>query len=446
MAEILPEDVHKILEKYMLVDGYDLVLDLRKSKGSWVYDAKRGCYFLDFFTFFASSPIGYNHPKLTETEFIRKLGEVAVNKPANSDLYTVEMAEFVDTFTRVAVPEYMKYLFFVSGGALAVENGLKVAMDWKVRKNFSKGLREEKGHQVIHFEEAFHGRSGYTLSLTNTFDPRKTKYFAKFDWPRIINPKITFPLNDENLRKVKELEETAIEQINNAIAERGDDICSLIIEPIQGEGGDNHFRAEFFKQLRKICDENELMFIVDEVQAGVGLTGKMWAYQHYGIKPDIIAFGKKTQVCGIMVGSLVDEVDNHVFKESSRINSTWGGNLIDMVRATKYFEIIEEERLVENAAKMGDYLQKRLHELGDNYPEIISNIRGKGLMCAFDLPDSKTRDMVKDTVYKNLMIVLPCGEKSIRFRPALNINRDEIDRGIEILDNSIKEVVSRKKN
>lgn len=446
MAEILPEDVHKILGKYMLVDGYDLVLDLRKSKGSWVYDAKRGCYFLDFFTFFASSPIGYNHPKLTEPEFIRKLGEVAVNKPANSDLYTVEMAEFVDTFTRVAVPEYMKYLFFVSGGALAVENGLKVAMDWKVRKNFSRGLRDEKGHQVIHFEEAFHGRSGYTLSLTNTFDPRKTKYFAKFDWPRIINPKITFPLNDENLRKVKELEETAIEQINNAIAERGDDICSLIIEPIQGEGGDNHFRAEFFKQLRKICDENELMFIVDEVQAGVGLTGKMWAYQHYGIKPDIIAFGKKTQVCGIMVGSLVDEVDNHVFKESSRINSTWGGNLIDMVRATKYFEIIEEERLVENAAKMGDYLQKRLHELGDNYPEIISNIRGKGLMCAFDLPDSKTRDMVKDTVYKNLMIVLPCGEKSIRFRPALNINQDEIDRGIEILDKSIKEVVSGQKN
>ena len=446
MAEILPEDVHKILGKYMLVDGYDLVLDPRKSKGSWVYDAERGCYFLDFFTFFASSPIGYNHPKLTEPEFIRKLGEVAVNKPANSDLYTVEMAEFVDTFTRVAVPEYMKYLFFVSGGALAVENGLKVAMDWKVRKNFSRGLRDEKGHQVIHFEEAFHGRSGYTLSLTNTFDPRKTKYFAKFDWPRIINPKITFPLNDENLRKVKELEETAIEQINNAIAERGDDICSLIIEPIQGEGGDNHFRAEFFKQLRKICDENELVFIVDEVQAGVGLTGKMWAYQHYGIKPDIIAFGKKTQVCGIMVGSLVDEVDNHVFKESSRINSTWGGNLIDMVRATKYFEIIEEERLVENAAKMGDYLQKRLHELGGNYPEIISNIRGKGLMCAFDLPDSKTRDMVKDTVYKNLMIVLPCGEKSIRFRPALNINQDEIDRGIEILDKSIKEVVSGQKN
>ena len=130
--------------------------------------------------------------------------------------------------------------------------------------------------------------------------------------------------------------------------ENPDDIAALIIEPIQGEGGDNHFRKEFFHTLRRLCDEYDMMFILDEVQTGVGLTGKMWAYQHFDFEPDILAFGKKTQVCGIMVSNRVDEVKDNVFKVSSRLNSTWGGNLVDMVRCQKYLEVIKEENLVKN--------------------------------------------------------------------------------------------------
>jgi len=434
---IKPTNVHKTLAKHILADGLDLVLDLKTSKGCQIYNSVNGKYLLDCFSFFATSPIGLNHPKLTTPEFIKKIGEVAVNKPTNSDIYTVEMAEFVDTFAKLAVPDYFKHLFFVSGGALAVENGLKTAFDWKVRKNIENGISEKLGTQVIHFKEAFHGRTGYTLSMTNTFNLDKTKYFSKFNWPRIINPKITFPLNEENLEKVKELENQAVSEIETAVSKNPNDIAALIIEPIQGEGGDNHFRKEFFLELRRLCDEHEIMFILDEVQTGVGLTGKMWAHEHFDFKPDILAFGKKTQVCGIMVSDRVDEIKDNVFNVSSRLNSTWGGNLVDMVRCQKYLEVIKEENLIKNAELQGKHLLEGLEKLVKKYPNKISNARGLGLMCAFDLTSPKKRDELKNKLYANGLIVIGCGATSIRFRPPLIISSEEIDKTLEIIDETL---------
>ena len=434
---INPKNVHKILSKYMMTDGFDLVLDLKKSYGCRVYDSRNDKFLLDCFSFFASAPLGCNHPKLTTQEFIKKIGEISVNKPTNSDLYTVEMAEFVDTFSKYAVPDYFKHLFFVSGGALAIENGLKTAFDWKIRKNIEDGKSKNSGKQVIHFKEAFHGRTGYTLSLTNTFNLDKIRYFTKFNWPRIINPKITFPLNSENIKNVENLEQQAIYEIKNAIRENPYDIAALIIEPIQGEGGDNHFRNDFFIQLRNICDEYGIMLILDEVQSGVGLTGKMWAYEHFDFKPDIVAFGKKTQVCGIMVNNRVDEIKDNVFNVSSRLNSTWGGNLTDMVRCQKYLEIIDEENLIDNARIQGKRLLEGIEHLGEKYSNIISNARGRGLMCAFDLKTSELRDELRNKIYSNDLVVLGCGEKTIRFRPPLIISEEEIDEALEILDSTL---------
>ncbi len=440
MEKITPQNVHAILGRHMLVDGFDLVFDLKKSQGSYIYDSRRRRRFLDFFTLFASSPVGYNHPKLTSPEFQEKLGYVGVNKVTNSDFYTAEMAEFVETFARVAIPEYLPHLFLISGGALAIENALKTAFDWKVRKNFAKGYKEEKGHQVIHFQEAFHGRTGYTLSLTNTFDYRKTMYFPKFAWPRVLNPKIKFPLNQENLREVERTEKESLNQIKEAIAKNRDDIAAIIIEPIQGEGGDNHFRGEFLRALKEIADEEKLFLILDEVQTGVGLTGKMWAYQHFDLEPDIICFGKKSQVCGLLCGPKVDQVEGNVFQESSRLNSTFGGNIVDMVRFQRYLEVIEEENLVENARVMGDYLLSQLQELQESFPQMVSNARGRGLMTAFDLPDAEMRDKLKEMIYQNGMVVLRCGKRTIWFRPPLNISAKEIDEGMRILKKSLAQV------
>lgn len=434
--KISAENVHDILRTRMLVDGFDLVLDLKNSHGLTLVDEKTGDEYLDFFSFFASNPLGMNHPKMNTNEFKEELAIAAMNKPSNSDIYTTEMAKFVDVFSRVAVPDFMKHLFFVEGGALAVENGLKVAFDWKVRKNFIKGYTEEKGKQVIHFKEAFHGRTGYTMSLTNT-DPVKIAFYPKFNWPRITNPKIKFPIND-NLKEITELENIAINEIYSAIKKNKDDIALIIIEPIQAEGGDNFFRKEFHEKLREIADENDILLMYDEVQTGIGMTGKMWAYEHY-VKPDIISFGKKVQVCGIMVNDRIDDISDNVFKKSSRINSTWGGNLTDMVRSRKYFEIIEEDNLVQNAELVGKYLLQNIYELQSEFPEFVSNARGLGLMCSFDMPDPEIRKTFLTELYKNKLIMLGCGKSSIRFRTPLIVSNEDIDKGFAI----IKEVLNK---
>ena len=427
----IPADkVHETIGKYMLADGFDIVLDIHKSQGTKIIDEKTGEIYFDLFTFFASNALGMNHPKLNNPEVIEELGRASVNKPSNSDIYTTQMAEFVDMFARVAKPDYMKHLFFISGGALAVENALKVAFDWKVQKNFEKGYKDEKGHKVIHFKEAFHGRSGYTLSLTNT-ELNKINYFPKFDWPRIVNPKITFPL-EQHLDEVIKLEEKAVSEIYEAIKNNRDDIAAIIIEPIQGEGGDNLFRKEFFLKLRHIADENEIFLIFDEVQTGFGLTGKFWASEYY-VKPDIICFGKKAQVCGIMVSERVDEIKNNCFKVSSRINSTWGSNFVDMVRAKHILRIIAEDNLVENARVQGEYLLSQLHKLESEFPQLIGGTRGLGLMCSFDFADTNIRNRFRELAYKEKLMILGCGNRSIRFRPALTISKNELDEGLNIV-------------
>ena len=424
------EDVHKIISSRMLADGMKLVLDLENSHALRIVDAKTGDEYLDMFSFFASSPLGMNHPKMNNDEFIYRIGKASLTKPSNSDVYTREMANFVKTFSEVAVTDHFKHLFFIDGGSLAVENGLKAAFDWKVRKNFEKGYKEEKGTKVIHFKEAFHGRSGYTMSLTNT-DPNKIMYFPKFDWPRITNPKITFPL-EENINEIKKLEEKAINEIYEAIKYNEDDIAVIIVEPIQAEGGDNYFRKEFFVKLREIADQNDILLMFDEVQTGIGLTGKMWAYEHY-VKPDIVAFGKKMQVCGIMVSDRIDEVKDNVFQKSSRINSTWGGNLVDMVRSQKFLEIINEENLVENAKNVGEYLLHNLQEIQIQFPELVSQARGLGLMCSFDLPTKDLRNKFLDELYNNKVLMLGCGPRSVRFRPPLNVTNENIDEAMSII-------------
>ncbi|MFC1729254.1 L-lysine 6-transaminase [candidate division KSB1 bacterium] len=439
MQNIPPSEVRKILGEHMLTDGYDIVLDLNKSQGAYLHDSQAGKKYLDFFTFFASNPIGMNHPKMLTAQFMDRIARTAVNKPSNSDVYTEELASCVKTFSRVAIPDYLPHLFFVSGGALAVENCMKAAFDWKVRKNFENGIKDEKGHQIIHFRNAFHGRSGYTLSVTNT-DPAKTDYFTKFNWPRIPEPYLTFPLTDQAIRDAEKREKESIDMIHKAIKDNPDDIAAILIEPIQGEGGDNFFRKEFFQALRTICDESEIMLIFDEVQTGMGLTGKMWCHQHYDVKPDLMAFGKKTQVCGILGSQRLDEVTDNVFHVSSRINSTFGGNLVDMVRLEKFLEIIEEENLVENARIKGEYLLAGLSNLEQQFNDKISNVRGLGLFCAFDMPSTDMRNTVVSNAWNNGMIVLGCGTKSIRCRPRLNVTEDEIDEAMKIFYLSLKDV------
>tara|TARA_B100002051_G_C16718149_1_gene630707 strand:+ start:218 stop:1537 length:1320 start_codon:yes stop_codon:yes gene_type:complete len=437
--KINAKNVREILSKNILADGFDPIMDLENSSGSWIVDGLSGNKYLDMFSMFASASVGYNHPKIISN--LDLLGKVSVSKPTLSDVYNIHYADFVNTFNEIAIPDYLKHTFFIEGGSLAVENALKVAFDWKIRKNIEKGKGKEKGRQIIHFKQAFHGRSGYTLSLTNTSDPRKTMYFPKFDWPRVENPYLSFPVTEDVIRDVEKRENKSIEQIYGAIKENPDDIAAIIIEPIQGEGGDNQFRDEFFIKLRQICDEEEILLIFDEVQTGIGITGKMWCHEHYSVRPDILSFGKKTQVCGVLAGNRIDEVEQNVFKESSRINSTFGGNLTDMVRFKIILEIIKEENLLKNSSDQGEYLQSHLNQLSLDFPGYVTNPRGIGLWAAFDLPSGTERDELWAQLMKNNLLILVSGDKSIRFRPHLNVKSEDIDKAIEIISSSIKEIL-----
>ncbi len=445
-VKINPTEVHAFLKKHLLVDGYDFVLDTKKSHGSHIVDAKTGKEILDFFSFFGSSPVGMNHPKMQTQEFRDGMIDAATNNPSNSDVYTTIMAEFVETFSRVGIPDYLPHLFLVSGGALAVENALKTAFDWKVRKQYPNGFSSEQEEakyvnsmKIIYFNEAFHGRSGYTMTMTNTHYKHKVAYFPKFDWIKAPNPSVKFPLNEVNLADVKKREDSAIAYIEDQLAKNKNQVAALIIEPIQAEGGDNHFRLEFHKALRQLCDENEMLMIYDEVQSGVALTGEFWAHQAIGVKPDILSFGKKMQICGILAGKRIDEVKDNVFQKAGRINSTWGGNLADMYRATWYLKIIQDEKLIENSRTVGAYLLQQLSALENDFKS-VTNARGLGLMCAFDLPSEALRDTFHKKTMENSLLVLKCGSHSIRFRPALNITNADVDAAILLIRKTLKEM------
>jgi len=437
-SDIQASEVHDTLRKHMLVDGYPIVVDLEHSKESWIRDLISGRLYLDFFSFFASNPIGMNHPSMLDADVTSRIAKAGVQKVSNADYYTTYMAEFVDTLSRSAAPPELPHYFFVDGGALAVENAMKAAFDWKVKKNRAAG-RADLGSQIVHFQNAFHGRSGYTLSVTNT-DPVKTDLFPKFPWPRISCPAISFPLEGTNLDAVVHAEQRALSEVERAFDDHPHDIAAILIEPIQAEGGDNHFRAEFLHHLRRIANEREALLIFDEVQTGLGFTGKWWAYQHFEVVPDILCFAKKMQVGGIFAGPRIDEVSDNVFRVPGRINSTFGANLVDMVRTTHILEVIVNERLVDNAAARGAELLAGLQRIQAEHASVVRNARGRGLMCAIDLPSTELRNSVVQRCFEDEMIVLKCGPRSIRFRPTLTVTADAIQEGVRRLGQAIGEV------
>lgn len=425
--------VHSTLEKYQLTDGYPFVLDLEKSKGAYLHDARSGKDYLDFFTCFASWPLGFNHPGLSEPEFTKELLTAAQNKPANSDLYTVSMAKFVETFAKNVTPEGFPHHFWVSGGALAVENAMKIAFDWKARKE--NVTDDGKGLVMMHFKHAFHGRSGYTMSLTNT-DPNKVSLFPKFDWPRITPPTIEYALDGSISNDVAAAEAASCAEIEAAFEQYKGRVAGILIEPMQGEGGDNHFRSEFLQKLREYADKYEALLIFDEVQTGFFGSGAAWLWQKKGVAPDVVSFGKKSQVCGVYASKRVDEVKDNVFAKSSRINSTWGGNLVDMVRSRRFIEIIRDDNLCENIEAMGKSFIEGLRKLAGEKGG-FNNVRGEGSLVAFTLETAEARDRMLGDMMDKGLLALSCGDCHIRFRLPLITTQVEIDKALDAIRASL---------
>ncbi len=422
--------------------------DIWNSHGSYLKDIS-GEEYLDFNGFFACSPVRFDHPDLREKSFLEKISHAAIYRPTLSDFWTKEFAEFVETFRNIAAPPYMHHFFFIDGGALAVENALKAAFDWKVRLNMLKGKikkdpQEEKqplGTKVIHFENSFHGRSGYTMSITHTCDPRKYKYFPKFDWFKVEPPVLTFD-NQGNVVNEKEVTqdlEKALQILKTILKKHGDDIAAIIIEPIQCEGGDRYIPAELFKHLKELSEENDVLLIYDEIQTGFGTTGKMWAHEYFGKEalPDLITFSKKAQTGGVMANhEKLSRIKEHVFgnkeESKSRLNSTWGGNIVDMIRCAEYLKIIKKENLLENARTMGKYLLQSIQNFCQENNQLLGHPRGKGLLAGFDvIHEQHTHGELCSLFKQEHLLCLSCGKKTVRLRPHLDITKDEIDDGLQ---------------
>lgn len=430
-----PTKVMGTLERHLLVDGFDMVLDLEASQGSRLVDGRDGTAYLDMFSFFASNALGMNHPAMHAPDNEARLLRAARHKPSNSDIYTAELADFVAVFDRVLGVDHLPYAFFIEGGALAVENVCKAAFDWKSQRNEDEGRSPELGTQVLHLRHAFHGRSGYTMSLTNT-DPRKVARFPKFAWPRIPSPALRFPLaeHDEANRAA---EDAALAAAREAFEANPHDIALALVEPIQGEGGDNHLSPRFLRGLQELAHEHDALFGVDEVQTGAGFTGTPWAFQQLDVEPDLVSFGKKLHIGGVLAGGRIDEVEQNVFRSSSRINSTFGGNLTDMVRATIMLEVYEQEALIGRAAKLGDHLLERLQWLERRH-ETATQARGRGLWASIDLHDAPLRDAVRHHLLtEEQVVLLGCGTRTLRFRPTMTVTADELDEAVDALDRSL---------
>ncbi|MCB9909319.1 MAG: L-lysine 6-transaminase [Planctomycetes bacterium] len=434
-----PKAVHATLAKHQLADGFPFVMDLERSQGSWIYDSRANRRYLDFFTCFASWPIGYNHPGTLEESFRREIELAGRNNPANSDLYTTQMADFVEAFATQVTPAEYPYHFWVAGGALAVENALKVAFDWKAHKVGVDQVHDGNDLVILHFKAAFHGRSGYTMSLTNTVKD-KVALFPKFDWPRVHNPGIVFDLDGNIANDIEAEEAKACAEIEAAFQKYPGRIAGILIEPMQGEGGDVHFRTEFLAKLRQYADQHEALLLFDEVQTGFFGSGKPWLWQIKGVAPDVVAFGKKTQVCGIYASKRVDEVPDNVFHHSSRINSTWGGNLVDMVRCRKFIEIILAEKLGDNVAARGEELIQGLRGIAREKGN-ISNVRGVGSLVAFTLDSPETRNAMIKAMRERELLVLPSGPQAIRFRLPLVVSAEEVNQALERTSEALSTLV-----
>ena len=411
-----------------LFDSYPTVWNVKKSHNSFLYSSDDE-KFLDFHGGFGSNPIGWNHPKLLKHFKDNIDTHIFINKPANCDFYTQEYIDFINKFKNQVIPETYPYCFFIDGGALSVENALKIAMDWKYQKNGDKN--EELS--IAHFTNAFHGRSGYTMSLTNT-EQHKIKNFTKFNWPRFLSsPKMEF--SDVPFQKV--YDDLAIEEIEKYMKDNKKQVAGMIIEPVQCEGGDRHYTKYFLQNLQRICNQNDILFIVDEVQTGFYTTGKPWCFQHYDIEPDLVAFGKKTQQCGVFGGKRLDELESHCFNTSGRLGSTWGGNHIDMIRSSKIIDIIKEDNLEDNTIERGNQWLSNMKTIESNEINYIRNI---GLLMSFDMKTTEKRNEFLDILRKNKLLCLGAGDKTIRMRPNLAVSSEEIEECIEKTKISLQEI------
>jgi len=373
----------------------------------------QGCYFkdidgntfLDFASQIASNPLGYNNKELNEVVQSYKKHPI---KFAGQDFTVEEHLKLLEELLSIT-PRGLNAAFLINSGAEAIENCIKIAL-----------RKQKQAKYGVSFKNSFHGRTLGALSCTSS------KAIQKQNFLQIPMKRLPYSIE-------------AIEELHRTLKQESSvqEIGFIIIEAVQGEGGYNIASKYLMKELRKFTQNYNIPLIIDEVQAGMGRTGKWWAFQHFNIKPDIMSVAKALQV-----GASI--TNRNLFPEQGSISSTWGGgHIIDLALGAKIIKIIKKRKLLNNINKQGSYIKKRLEEIQKRNPK-ISSIRGLGLMIAFDLPSKQMRNNIIIECLKNGLMLLGCGEKGIRVIPPYIVSKVEIDATIPIIEKAVNKFKSHR--
>ncbi|HHF98756.1 MAG TPA: acetylornithine transaminase [Candidatus Aerophobetes bacterium] len=395
----LKEKTEKVIEnsqKYLMPTYSRIPIVPEKGEGVRVWDKEGKCY-IDLVSGIGVMAVGYSHPRICKV--IKEQSQKLVHC---SNLYHIEnQAKLAEKLCQIS---FADKVFFCNSGAEANEAAIKLARKF----GYQKGAFE-----IVAMENSFHGRTLATLGLTG--QEKYRKWFGPFP------PGFKF-CEFNNVKKLKEMITSKT--------------CAIIMEPIQGEGGIKEASPEFIEAAREICTEKDILLIFDEVQCGLGRTGKWFAYQHFGVEPDIMTLAKPL-AAGLPIGACLAKKNiADIFSPGDHASTFGGGPLVTSV-ALEVLNIMEEEKLVEKAKEMGKYFRKKLLSLKEKFP-FIKEVRGKGLMLGMEL-DIEGKPVMDKAREKGLLINVTKG-KVLRFLPPLIIKEAEIDEAVFILEESFKEI------
>jgi len=387
-------------------------IDFKNSHGSYLVDKDTSEEYLDFFGQYSTLTLGYNHPIFKSKKYIDEICRVAHQKITNCEVLSDESSQFDKLFREFTSKEIFSHYHYSCTGALAIEAAIKTSMDYK-----GGGF-----DRIISFKGSFHGINSYGGILTDRFEPVNQRLigFPGPYWEPVNNPVISY-INGEKSVDSNSINKT-FSEIESIIA--GNKVCAILLEPIQCTFGDHYFSDEFFMGLRQLSTQHDIPLIFDEIQVGFGGTGKIWYFEHLPIVPDILVFGKKTQLSGIAVQKKFAKI----FEKAFRLEVTWDADIMDMVRCKYIIETFEKDDLLQNVNKMSIKLIKGLSVISN-----IKNVRNCGLLFAFDFEKSSQRDLFVEELLNNKMLCNPTRKKTVRLRPNLCVSNQEIDHALSII-------------
>ncbi len=384
---------------------FNIKIDFERSSGAYIYDKNSDRKYLDFFGMYASLPLGYNHKVFKSEQFQDEISRCSHVKVTNCEFISDETEEFDKQFSSYcSLDNTFSNFHYCSTGALAVEAAIKISLHYKNYKNLN----------VLSFNNSFHGVNSYGGFITGRFS---TSLKRLKGLPELFSTKCNYD----------------IQEVEKIMSNKDNPVTCIVVEPIQCTAGDIHHDREFFSKLRDLCNTYDVPMVFDEIQVGFGATGKLWYFEHLGITPDIVVFGKKTQVSGLMVTKKFSDIFNR--DDVPRLEVTWNSDTLDMIRCKYIIQEFQESSVLENVNKRGEQIKNLLSNVSG-----IDNFRSKGLIIGFDLKNTETRDRLMKALYNKGMICNSTGANSIHLRPNLALSEQDAIVGCNMIKEALQEI------